>query len=71
MLKKEKVIEAIKEMPGEDIDIEMLKEKLYLLQQLQKAEDDIEAGRVYTNQQMKEIIQTWRQSPGQTLPKAI
>ncbi len=71
MLTKQQILDAIKEMPGEMIDLEELREKLYLLNELQNAEDDIASGRTFTNQQMKEIIETWRQSSGQTLPKAI
>lgn len=71
MLTKKQIIDAINEMPEEIIDLEVLKEKLYLLDELQKAEEDIANGRVYTHQQMKEIVETWRQSSGQTLPKAI
>jgi len=71
MLTKQQIIEAINEMPGELVDLEALRQKLYLLEELQSAEEDIAQGRTYTNQQMKEIIETWRQSSGQTLPKAI
>ena len=71
MLTKQQILDAIKEMPGELINLEELREKLYLLEELQNAEDDITNERVYTNQQMKEIIETWRHSSGQILPKAI
>lgn len=71
MLKKQQIVDAINEMPGDEINLDELKEKLYLLQEIQKAEEDISAGRIYTNDQVKQIIESWRQSPGQTLPKAI
>lgn len=71
MLTKEQVIEAIRELPDRDVDLRELWEKLHLLNTLQKAEEDIAAGRTYTHEQMKEIIQSWRQSSGQMLPKAI
>ena len=71
MLKKTDILKVLDEIPGEEIDLDLLREKLYLLQELQKAEEDIAAGRVYTNEQMKEIIDSWRTSSGRTLPKAI
>ncbi len=71
MLTKEQIIEAISELPDGPVNLQELREKLHLLNALQKAEDDIAAGRTYTHAQMKEIIQSWHQSSGQTLPKAI
>ena len=71
MLKKTDILKVLDEIPGEEINLDLLREKLYLLQELQKAEEDIAAGRVYTNEQMKEIIDSWRTSSGRTLPKAI
>ena len=69
MLKKAEIVKVLEEMPGEEVDIDLLREKLYLMQEIQKAEDDIAAGRVYSNDQMKKILTSWRQSPGQTRPK--
>lgn len=66
MLTKEKIIDAIKAMPEERFDeIELLLERLLLLDRIEQGEDDIRAGRVYTNEQMKEIIKSWFKSPGQ------
>jgi len=71
MLKKQLIIDAVNGMQGEEIDLDELSERLYLLQKLNEAEGDMEAGRIYSNEQIRQIIQSWRQSPGQTLPKAI
>lgn len=71
MLTKQQIIDAISELPEEDVDVQELIQKICLLEELQSAEKDIEEGQTFTNQQMKEIIDTWRQSPGQILPKAI
>lgn len=71
MLTKQQILDAISEMPGDLIDLEELRQKLYLLDELANAEDDIKNDRIYTNQQMKEIIEIWHQSSGQILPKAI
>lgn len=71
MLTKEKIIEAISEMPDGLVNLRELWDKLHLLNAIQKAEDDIAAGRTYTQEQMKEIVTSWRQSSGQIVPKAI
>lgn len=71
MLTKEKIIEAIVELPDAPVDLRALWEQLQLLDTLQRAEEDIAAGRTYTHEQMKEITESWRQSSGQILPKAI
>jgi hypothetical protein len=71
MLKKAEIVKVLEDIPGEEVDLDFLREKLYLLQELQKAEEDIAAGRVYTNEQMKDILASWRQSSGQIQPKTI
>lgn len=66
MLTKEKIIETIKAMPEDNFtEIEILLERLVLLEKIQSAEEDIEAGRVYTNDQMKEIVKSWFPLSGQ------
>ena len=71
MITKKQVIEAIEEMPGDELNFEELKQKLYLIEELNRVEEDLAKGRVYSNEQMKEIINAWRLSSGQTMPKAI
>ena len=71
MLTKEQIVEAIRAMPEEELDIKVLAERLLLLNQLQQAEDDIKNDRVYTHEQMKEIIKSWQQSSGQKRPTVI
>lgn len=56
MLKKESVIEAVNQMPGDEVNVEALVETLRLLQKLQKAEEDIVAGRVYTTDDLRQIV---------------
>ena len=66
MLTKEKIIDAIKAMPEEKFDeIELLLERLLLLDRIESGEEDIRAGRVHTNEEMKEIIKSWFTSYGQ------
>lgn len=72
MLTKEKIIQTIKAMPeNEFAEIEVLLERLILLEKIENAEEDIKAGRVYTNEQMKEIIKAWFPSSGQNPQTAI
>jgi hypothetical protein len=71
MITKKEIIEAINQMPGDEIEMSELKQVLDVVEELNNAEEDIKKERVYTNEQMKEIIETWRQSSGQILPKAI
>ena len=66
MLTKKKIIDAIKAMPEEKFDeIELLLERLILLDKIEQSEEDIKAGRVHTNEEMKEIIKSWFTSSGQ------
>lgn len=66
MLTKEKILDAIKAMPEEKFDeIELLLERLVILDKVEQGEEDIKAGRVHSNEKMKEIIKSWFTSPGQ------
>ena len=72
MLTKEKIIETIKAMPEDNFaEIEILLERLVLLEKIQSAEDDTKAGRIYTNDQMKEIVKLWFPLSGQNPQTAI
>lgn len=71
MLTKQQIIEAITLLPDGPVNLNALWDNLHLLNAIQNAEEDIATGRTYTHQQMKEIIESWRQSSGQILPKAI
>lgn len=68
MLKKTDIINAVNEIEGEDIDLQMLQDKLQLLQKIAQGEQDIKEGRVYTTEQLKANIDSWRQSRGQKMP---
>lgn len=59
-------------MPENEFEeIEVLLERLILLEKIESAEDDIKAGRVYANDQMREIIKSWFPSSGQNPQTAI
>jgi hypothetical protein len=68
MLTKQQIIQAIEAMPEDEFEMEMLNERLALLNTLQQAEEDITEGRIYSNEQMKEILKLWSQSSGQKQP---
>ncbi|MBK8952740.1 MAG: hypothetical protein IPM85_11095 [Chitinophagaceae bacterium] len=63
---KEQILQAIQLMPEERFeDIDILLERLILLDKIEQGEEDIKAGRVYSNEQMKEIMKSWFKSSGQ------
>ena len=69
MLQKNDIIHAVNEMEGEDVDLQILQDKLNLLQKVAQAEQEIKEGKVYSTQQLKENLDSWRQSHGQKRPK--
>lgn len=71
MLTKQQILSLVNEWPHNEVDVDALMEKLYLLERLEKAEADVKEGRLHSNEQVKQMIESWRQSPGQNLPKAI
>lgn len=71
MLKKIDIINAVNEFESDEVDLYLLQDKLQLLQKIEQAEGDVQGGRIYTTDQLKENIDSWRQSYGQKLPKAI
>ncbi len=52
----------INELPDDAVDLHSLTEKLHLLQQIEKGEEDIKAGRVIMHEQLVERMAAWRQS---------
>ena len=60
MLTKEKLIETIKAMPEDEFqDIDVLLERIIMLEKLEKGERDIEEGRTYTTEQAKQKLSKW------------
>lgn len=55
---KHQVLSAIQRLP-DDIDFRDVNEEIALLAAVQEAEDDIRAGRVVTNSEMKGRIEEW------------
>lgn len=57
-MSKDKVLEALDEF-GEDVNLDAFLEKLYLLRKIERAEEDIEAGRTYSHTAAKKRLKKW------------
>jgi predicted transcriptional regulator len=58
---KEQVLQAINRLP-DDIDYRDVSEEIAFLAAVEEAEQDIQAGRVITNEEMKARIGEWTAS---------
>ena len=57
---KDKIIEAIKSMPEDGFeDIDVLLERLIILDKVEQGMKDIKEGNVISNQEMKKEIDSW------------
>jgi len=62
MITKEKIIESIKAMPEEKFeDIDVLLERIVLLENIETGLKDIQNGNTHTNEEMNQIIESWFQ----------
>jgi predicted transcriptional regulator len=60
MLTKEKIIESIKAMPEDNFeDIDVLLERIVVLDKIERGLKDIENGNVVSNEEMKTVIDSW------------
>jgi hypothetical protein len=60
MLTKEQVLESIKNMPEDRFDdIDVLLERIVILEKIARGEKDIEEGNVVSHEEVGKIIQTW------------
>jgi predicted transcriptional regulator len=60
MITKEKIIEAIKAMPEDRFeDIDVLLERLVILEKVEKGMKDIEESNVISHEEMKNKIDSW------------
>ncbi|MGN6267962.1 MAG: hypothetical protein ACTHM5_19955 [Ginsengibacter sp.] len=59
MITKEKIIESIKAMPEEKFeDIDVLLERIVLLEKIETGLKDIQNGNTHTNEEMNQIIES-------------
>lgn len=62
MITKEKIIESIKAMPEENFDdIDVLLERIVILEKIETGLKDIESGNTHTNDEMNQVIEAWFQ----------
>ncbi len=60
MLSKELIIETIRNMPEDKFeDIDVLLERLVVLERVEKGEKDISDGKVYSTEEAKEKLKKW------------
>lgn len=60
MLTKEKILESIKAMPEDNFeDIDVLLERIVVLDKIERGIKDVEEGNVISNEEMKTVIDSW------------
>ncbi len=60
MLTKNKILESIKAMPEDGFeDIDVLFERILILDKIERGIRDVENGNVISNEEMKTIIDSW------------
>ena len=59
-ISKKQVIETINAMPEEEFeDIDVLLERIMILEKIEKAEKNIAAGEVYTTEEARQKLSKW------------
>jgi hypothetical protein len=58
-MKKEKVLATVAELPNE-FELDVLLEKLVFMEKVEKGLNQIEEGKVKTQQEVKDLVQQWR-----------
>lgn len=60
MLTKEKIIESIRAMPEDNFeDIDVLLERIVLLEKIERGLKDVEDGNIISNEEMKNVVNSW------------
>jgi len=60
MITKEKIIESMKATPEEKFEnIDVLLERIVLLEKIETGLKDVENGNTHTNEDMNQIIELW------------
>lgn len=57
-MQREKVLAVIQELPGE-VDVDSLTERLYLLQKIDDAEQEIAAGKGIPHEEVRRRLAKW------------
>lgn len=60
MLTKEKLLASIKAMPEEEFeDIDVLLERIVILEKVEKGEKDILEGKIYSTREARQKLEKW------------
>ncbi len=60
MISKEKIIESINAMPEDKFeDIDVLLERIVLIEKIESRLKEVEQGNTITNEQMNQTIESW------------
>lgn len=62
---KEEVLRFIEKLP-DDYSLDEIMSELYFTQQVETGLRDIEEGRVYSHDQVKNMVREWRKSSGRS-----
>lgn len=62
---KEEVLRFIEKLP-DDYSLDEIMSELYFTQQVETGLRDIDEGRVYSHDQVKNMVREWRKSPGRS-----
>ena len=57
-MQKERILEVVGALP-DDVDVDSLIEKLYLLRRLELAEEEIAAGKLLGHEEVEKRFATW------------
>jgi hypothetical protein len=57
-MQKDRIVEVVDALP-EEVDVDSLIEKLYLLRRLELAEEELAAGHVLEHEQVEKRFATW------------
>ncbi len=61
-ISKKQILESINAMPEEEFDdIDVLLERIMILDKIERAEKDISEGKVYTTDEAKQHLSKWLQ----------
>ncbi|MDI6793017.1 MAG: hypothetical protein QME81_09145 [bacterium] len=63
LLAKEEAIHLIEKLP-DDYSMDEIMAELYFKQQVKQGLEDVEKGRVYSHEQVKDMVLQWRKSSG-------
>ena len=64
---KERLMEVVSSLP-DDCTYDDFRYRLYLHRKMEESQKAIDEGRVYTQEQAREMVKSWRKSSGPSQP---